>query len=42
MKYYKIVIEPFIWHLKPFKINQVIQTKEYKIYGFLCFKFIIG
>jgi len=42
MKYYKIIIHPSIWHLRPYKIRQTIQDKKYIEYGFLCFRFVIG
>jgi hypothetical protein len=41
-KYYKILINLIIWHLKPYKYIQIIGIKEYIEYGFLCFKLVIG
>jgi hypothetical protein len=43
MKYYKILINITIWHLKPYKIKHMnISNSDVIEYGFLCFKFIMN
>jgi len=41
MKYCKILINLSIWHLKPYKLKQVLSDNKLIEYGFLCFKLII-
>jgi hypothetical protein len=42
MKYYKILIDLKLWHLKPYKFKHDIGNRKYQEYGFLCFKLVIG
>lgn len=43
MKYYKILINITIWHLRPYKINhENVNGSKIIEYGFLCFKFVIN
>jgi hypothetical protein len=42
MKYYKILIDLTLWHLKPYKFSHEVGKKKYIEYGFLCFKLVIG
>jgi hypothetical protein len=42
MKYYKVMVDLTIWHLRPFKNNHTVQNKNYIEYGFLCFRLVIG
>jgi hypothetical protein len=41
MKYCKILINLTIWHLKPYKLKQLLCGANLTEYGFLCFKLII-
>jgi hypothetical protein len=42
MKYYKILIDLRLWHLKPYAYKHEVGNRKYVEYGFLCFKLIIG
>lgn len=41
MKYCKIIIKPTVYHLKPYKFNEVISGNSLTIMGVLCFELII-
>ena len=42
MKYYKILIDLRLWHLKPYVYKHEVGNRKYVEYGFLCFKLVIG
>lgn len=41
-KYYKIIITPLLWHLKPYKIKRNLCDNDITEYCFLCFKYVIS
>lgn len=42
MKYYKVLVNLTLWHLRPYKYKWKVAEKEYIEYGFLCFKYVVG